>query len=168
MRSCLLDILRNPIHLLNLHFLASSLQNFSNKAGYARCLFLLFLASCSYRTNHNVQDLSVTKQKQKIVLLQKKLQVREKEQAKIQSEIDRLNDDLGTVQLAYIRNKLDEFEAQLWRDPRKRFYIDSANLFTDEREVLHQMIQSGHAIFEAQIVLDRILQLITELSNYAN
>ena len=59
-----LDILHNPIHLLNLHFLASSLQNFfamclhiakkfckelaekssnfSNKAGYARCLLFLY------------------------------------------------------------------------------------------------------------------------------
>ena len=66
--SRLLDILRNPIHLLNLHFLSNSLQNFfamrlhiakkfckkltekssnfSNKAGYARCLFLFLLLLC--------------------------------------------------------------------------------------------------------------------------
>jgi len=130
--------------------------------------FFFFLASCGYKASHNVQDLSFTKQKQKIVLLQKKLQLREKEQVKVQSEIEKLSDDLGTVQLAYIRNKVDDFEEQLRKDPRKRFYLDTGYLFAEEREVLHQMIQKGHAIFEAQIVLDRILQLITQLSDMAH
>src|SRR3989338_8253249 len=72
--SYIIDILRNPIHLLNLHFLASALQNFfamclhiakkfckelaekssnfSNKAGYARCLILWKIAALLIELGH--------------------------------------------------------------------------------------------------------------------
>ena len=128
-------------------------------------VFLLLLTACGIRSCPNAQELSPTKQKQKIVLLQKKLQLVGKEQDRVHTQIEKLNGELETVQLTYIRNKVDDYEELLRKDPRKRFYFDSADLFAEERETLHQMIQSGHAIFEAQVVLDRILQLITELGD---
>lgn len=125
----------------------------------------MILASCGLRTSPNAQDLPPTKQKQKIALLQKKLQLAEREQRKIKAQVERLSDEMREVELAYIRKKVDDYEELIRKHPSKKTDIDSADFFEDEREKLHHMIQNSESIFEAQVVLDRILQLITELSN---
>lgn len=128
-------------------------------------ILLIFLASCGLRTSPNAQDLPPTKQKQKIALLQKKLQLAEREQRKIRAQVERLSDEMREVELAYIRKKIDDHEELIRKHPSKKADFDSTDLFVDEREKLHQMIQNSESIFEAQVVLDRILQLITELSD---
>jgi septal ring factor EnvC (AmiA/AmiB activator) len=127
-------------------------------------LFLL-LASCGLRMTPNVVELSPTKQKQKIALLQKKLQLAEKEQSKLQTHIEKLSDDMRETELAYIRRQIDEYEDLIRKRPSKKGDFDRADLFLAERERLHRIIQDGESAYEAQVVLDRILQLITELSN---
>lgn len=129
-------------------------------------LSLLVFASCSSRSSPAVvQELPPTKQKQKITLLQKKLQLAEKEEKKIHVQIERLSDEMHEAQLSLIRKQIDECEEMIRKNPKKKRELDSGELFLAEREQLHQMIQSGASTFEAQLVLDRILQLITELSD---
>lgn len=127
---------------------------------------LIFLVSCSsVRTSQHTQELTPTKQKQKIALLQKKLQLAEKEYGKLKIQIDRLSDEMRETELAYIRKQIDEFEDLIRKHPSKKADFDSADLFLEEREKLHRMILGNESPYEAQIVLDRILQLITELSD---
>ncbi len=132
----------------------------------ARWLFFLFLVSCGMRAGGpNVADLAPTKQKQKIVLLQKKLQIAEKEQQKLKVKIERLSDEMREVEIAYMRKQIDQLEEIIRKQPSKKADIDASELFLEEREKLHKMIQKSESTYEAQIVLDRILQLITELSD---
>ena len=77
-----------------------------------------------------VQGLSAKKQKQKIVVLQKKLESAEKEQKKVQDEVGKLASEIHEAQLALIRRQVDEAE-------RKKAH----SLFLEERETLYQMIQ---------------------------
>lgn len=128
-------------------------------------LIFIFLTSCGLRTSPNVADLAPTKQKQKIALLQKKLQLAEKEQKKIKAQVERLSDEMREAEIAYIRKQIDDYEEIIRKYPSKKADFDRADLFLEEREKLHRMIQSSESTYEAQIVLDRILQLITELSD---
>jgi len=130
-----------------------------------KIILLFLLASCGLRTTPNVQELSTTKQKQKITLLQKKLQLAEREQKKLQTHIEELSDDMRDAELAYIRRQIDEYEDLVRKTPSKKADFDRSDLFLAERERLHRIIQNGDSAYEAQVVLDRILQLITELSN---
>jgi hypothetical protein len=117
------------------------------------------------RTNPNVAELGPVKQKQKIVLLQKKLQHAEKEQKKINAQVEKLGDEMREAELAYIRKQIDSFEDLIRKQPSKIADFESAELFLDEREKLHRMIQSTESVYEAQIILERILQLITQLGD---
>jgi len=128
-------------------------------------LIFLLLASCGIRTTASVQELPPTKQKQKIAVLQKKLQLAEKEEKKLKTQIERLSDEMREAELAYIRNQIDDYENLIRKHPSKKADFDSGELFLAERETLHKMIQRNESIYEAQVVLDRILQLITELSD---
>jgi len=128
-------------------------------------VLLALLTSCGLRATQNVHELPPTKQKQKIALLQKKLHLAEKEHKKLKAHIDRLSDDMRETELAYIRKQIDAFEDLIRKQPSKKADFDNAELFLEEREKLHRMIQSSESTYEAQIVLDRILQLITELSD---
>jgi septal ring factor EnvC (AmiA/AmiB activator) len=130
-----------------------------------RFVVLLLLASCGIRTSPHVAELPPTKQKQKIAFLQKKLQLAEKEQRKLKAQVERLSDEMREAELAYIRKQIDDYEALIRKQPSKKADYDSADLFLSERERLHQMIQTSESSYEAQVVLDRILQLITELSD---
>lgn len=105
-----------------------------------------------------VQGPSPKKQKQKIAVLQKKLEFAEKEQKKIASDVERLATEIEEAKIALIRRQLDEYECRSDKAP---------TLFMEEREALYRMIQSGPspAAFEAQVELDRILRIITELSD---
>src|SRR5689334_17498332 len=129
-------------------------------------LFLLIvLASCGIRMTPNVAELAPTKQKQKIVLLQKKLQLAEREQKKISAQVERLGDEMREAELAYIRKQVDTYEEIIRKQPSKMADYNSSDLFSDERERLHKMIHRSESIYEAQIVLDRILQLICQLQD---
>jgi hypothetical protein len=130
-----------------------------------KIFLLILLSSCGMRTCPNVHELAPTKQKQKIALLQKKLQLAEKEQKKWTTQIERLGDEMREAELAYIRKQVDDYKELIRKQPSKKADFDSVDLFCDEREKLHRMIQSKESTFEAQGILDRIFQLITELSD---
>jgi len=131
-----------------------------------KIFLLIVLASCGMRMTPNVAELPPTKQKQKIVLLQKKLQLAEKEQKKIQAHVERLSDEMREAELAYIRKQVDGYEELIRKQPSKMADFDSAELFSDERERLHKMIHSSESSYEAQVVLERILQLVTQLQDH--
>lgn len=122
-------------------------------------VFLIFLTACfSNPELAVVQGPSPKKQKQKIAVLQKKLELAEREQKKVQSEVEKLAFEIDEVQLSLIRRQVDDYEKKSDKMP---------HLFLDEREALYRMIQTGPSpsAFEAQVELDRILRLITELSD---
>jgi hypothetical protein len=140
-------------------------------------LVLILASACALRDEvYLSKGLSPRKQKQKIVSLQKKLEVAEKESAKVQEEVQLLRDEMRAAQITLIRRQAEELEEQLhkWElDPTaaaKRLQIESSTLFLQEREILHNMIQSGPSptSFEAQVVLDQILRLITNLGDSAH
>ncbi len=139
-------------------------------------LLLFFLASCFRETasvsDDSVHTLSPSKQKQKIGLLVKKLENAERERKKIQSEVEKLSGEIHQAKLVLIRKQLDESEKQiqdLHANPQKYPHLLTAeigSLFAQEREALHLIIQDGPSpwAFDAQVELDRILRMITELS----
>jgi len=126
------------------------------------------LTSCGVRDPSafsHLQEIPPSKQKQKIAFLQKKLSLAEKEEKKIKNQIDQLSEEVRDAELTYIRREIDCFEDIIRFNPKKKRDIDGSTLFLEERETLHRMIQNSQYPFEAQVVLDRILQLITELGN---
>jgi septal ring factor EnvC (AmiA/AmiB activator) len=133
-----------------------------------KIILLLLLAACGLRTTPNVAELAPVKQRQKIALLQKKLQLAEKEQKKMNAQVERLGDEMREAELAYIRKQVDHYEEAIRRQPSKMADYESADLFLDERERLHKMIHSSESVYEAQIVLDRILQLMARLDSFAS
>lgn len=119
----------------------------------------LLLTSC-FSTSEQaiVQRPSAKRQKQKIAVLQKKLEVAAKEQIKVQTEVARLASEIDLAMLSLIHGRVDKYE-------RNKEPVPS--LFLEERESLYRMIQTGPSpsAFEAQVELDRILRLITERSD---
>jgi len=111
------------------------------------------------------------KQKLKIALLEKKLQAAEREKTEADLEVERLAKEIHEAQLALVRKQIDEFEKKIEEvqaDPLKNaelFRLEASLLFMQEREMLHDMIQTGPSpsAFAAQVELDRILRLITEI-----
>ncbi len=124
-----------------------------------------FLFSCGGRSPSNAEEISLIKQKQKIVLLQKKLYLAEKEERKVKEKMEKLCDEMRETELGLIRRQIDDYEELIQKTPSKRADFESSTLFLKERERLYWMIRNGKATSEAQIVLDRILQLVTELSD---
>lgn len=127
--------------------------------------FLVWTASCGMRTSSNVYDLPLTKQKQKVVLLQKKIQIAKKEQQRISQHLQKLNEDMCDTQLACIRKKIDYYEDLFRKDHKKCAYFDISEAFIKELEVLQEMIQRDCATFEAHVLLERILQIIPTTEN---
>lgn len=121
-----------------------------------------------------VQTMSVTKQKQRISLLQKKLEYAERGLKEAQNEVDSLNTELHESQLSLIAKQIENYEQQLRKSlenpSRKlagRIQEERSTPFLRERELLQQMMENGPSpqAFEAQVVLDRILRMITELKD---
>ena len=125
---------------------------------------LLVLASCSQRESSYSQELPPTKQKQKIAFLQKKLQLAEREGKRVQTQIERLDEEVREAQIALIRKQVDDFEEMIRKNPKKKRELDAAEMFVEEQETLRRMIQNGASLFEAQLMLERILQLIANVS----
>lgn len=144
-----------------------------------RRVFLIFLCSgCSLTSPGNdafiSQDIPLSKQRQKIAFLQKKLNLAEKDQRKAVDEVERLEGELYAAELHLIHRQLSQFEtllSQVRDDPRQgmRLPLDRAQLFLKEREMLQQMMENGPppAAMEAQLVLDRILRLITDATDHS-
>ncbi len=103
-----------------------------------------------------IQTLSARKQKQKIALLQKKLEKAKISEEQAKEEVVNLSLKVDEAQLALIRRQLDDYEMKK---------EGSSDLFIEEREALYRMIQSGSLTSQAQVELDRILEWITELSD---
>jgi hypothetical protein len=112
--------------------------------------------------------LSTTKQKQRITLLQKKLEGAEKHLQNTQDEVEHLRAEIHQAQLILIEKQLDTYELQIQQSPEILARMSSEEkrlLFAKEREVLQQMMEEGPSsdAFDAQLVLDRILRVITVL-----
>ncbi len=120
-----------------------------------------------------VEKVHLSKQRQKIAYLQKKLAQAEKEQKKVDDEVDRLSEELHIAQLFLIRTQVSAFETELNRlkeDAKEGTFfltVDRENLFLKERDMLQNMMENGSpsSAFEAQVVLDRILRIITTLKD---
>ncbi|HEX2583092.1 MAG TPA: hypothetical protein VHL30_03145 [Chlamydiales bacterium] len=137
-------------------------------------LFLL-LSGCTLSSSGSdlLVKLSPTKQKQKVAFLQKKLELAEREHKKIEGEIDCLREEIKQAELALVRRIVYETEEKLRKveeNPLQRSKWterEISNLFVEEREILHRMMQAGPtpSSLEAQTVLDQILRMITSLSD---
>jgi len=130
------------------------------------------LASCSLQTNKQlgesqpvVRELSESKQKQRITFLQKKLQSAEMEQRKAEFWVKQLKKEIQTARLALIRKQVDGYEVKFQTDlSREDFFENKESLFMKEREELYALIESDTNP-DAVALLDRILRLITDLSD---
>lgn len=141
----------------------------------ALLLSLIFFTSCfSFRQEPNlVQSAPIRKQKHQIALLQKKLKSAETSQKKATAEVERVQEEMQQAQLTLIRKQVDRYEKQLQearKNPQKWAQFtaaDPSSLFLAEREDLHKILQTrpSPAAFDAQVELDRILRLITQLSD---
>lgn len=147
-----------------------------------RLMFLwaltMLLCSCmsnqsllSLESQETVGGLSVSRQKQRILLLQKKLEIAEGQLHAAQNLVDLLSRELQQSQLALITRQVQMYEQQKqksqsssFKDLYAKFHVESDGFFLKEREVLEAMMENGPSpeSSEAQIVLDKVLRLITE------
>jgi hypothetical protein len=137
-------------------------------------LVSLFLASCSVREQIAAQTAFLSghdrKQKQKVFVLQKKLEMSERTLAKSQDEVDLLLGHLCDAQLESIELQVEQLERRWQIDPislSQTLYAETSRLFLDERETLYQILQRGICVHRAQNLIDRILQLITQVNDCA-
>lgn len=137
------------------------------------CLFLL-LSSCSVReqviANRSFLSGSDRKQKQRVIVLQKKLEMAERTLTKNKVEVEDLRNSLYDAQLDSIEIRLGVLEKRWQVDPvalSLALYQETARLFLEEREILYQILQAGVSIHRAQSLIDRILQLITQINDCA-
>ena len=112
----------------------------------------------------NVEVCSIAEQS-----LQQKLVHAQKERSRWEQEVQRLSVEMQQMQVAKIAQKVDALEAELAVASSSDMDEDAfADLFRDERESLCQIMDAGtSARTDAQQVLDRILRIITELSEQA-
>lgn len=116
---------------------------------------------------HRPTDSKLT---QRVINLQKKLNNAQKTLSEDQQDIERLRAQLGEAKLNSIESQIVFFEKK-WRNEPQRLIQSTrreiSSLMLDEREQLSHMIQEGTNEARAQMLLDRILQLITQLSDSA-
>ena len=150
------------------------------------CLFLWIASGCGMQhasPDHPLFDAGgniaavesspLLKQKQKLSSLEKKLDQAEKERREATEEVEKLQREIHQAHLALIQRQVEHYEKQLQKiqsEPEKYAHllrIETSGLFLKERELLHHVIQNGTApsASEAQLVLDRILRMITELGD---
>ncbi len=137
-------------------------------------LLFLFLSSCAVRdqmvANNTFLSGSDRKQKQKVIVLQKKLEMAERSLAKSKADVEDLRSLLYDAQLDSIETRLEVLERKWQTDPvalSQALYMETARLFLEEREILYQILQAGVSIHRAQSLIDRILQLITQINDCA-
>lgn len=119
----------------------------------------------------NIQNLSISRQKQRISLLQKKLQNAQKDLCDAQELVSVLSKELQASRLALIARQIENYEQQVekaqsfaQKNNLIKFSQDQNLLFIKERELLEEMMENGPSpeSSQAQIVLDKVLRLITE------
>lgn len=139
----------------------------------------IFLGGCSSGGIFDVdvshcftQNLSTSKQKQRIAYLEKKLEIAERDLQKTQDEVDLIQIELSRSQLALIEKQIDQYEKEQKEGPgflskNTLFQKEQLSPFLKEREVLQKMLENGPSpeSFEAQSVLDKLLRVITESKN---
>jgi len=138
---------------------------FNSRLVATLCLPLFFISCTGSYAESISYEMPLTKQRQRVIFLQKKLQMAEKERKKVEEEVERLAEEIALAKLTLISRMVDDCEQEILQNPKKWSGVDTAGLFLKERESLHEMIQHGSYGFEAQLVLDKILQIITELSD---
>jgi hypothetical protein len=86
------------------------------------------------------------------------IQSAEKVQKKAESEVEKIASEIHRAELALIHRQIDDYERAGKKIP---------HFFLEEREILYRIIQNGPsaAAFEAQVELDRILRIITQLGD---
>ncbi|MES2272608.1 MAG: hypothetical protein V4487_00250 [Chlamydiota bacterium] len=138
-------------------------------------LGMIFLTGCFSKSDPSSNEQAIVsaprvrKDNQKIANLQKKLELALQIEKRAKSEVERLDLEIHQAELALIRKCVDEYQKQI-TDPKKFHYLahlEASGLFTKERETLHKIIQDGpsSSSFEAQMELDRILRMITEIGD---
>jgi len=137
-------------------------------------LSLLALSACSIQKqialNHSFLSGSERKQKQKVIVLQKKLELAERALAKSQKELEALRMEFYDAELDSIESRLSALERKWQADPlalTNALYQETTRLFLEEREILYQILQAGVSMHRAQNLIDRILQLITQINDRA-
>lgn len=108
------------------------------------------------------------KQKQKVEHLQKKMIAAEKKASDAEAETVRLKSALAEAQLICIEKQIAQLEKKWNQNPLRVAALvrkEGLDLFSIEREILHEIVQSGESVSQAQNLLDRILQMITLVSD---
>lgn len=136
-------------------------------------LLLPLLSACTVTqqiaTQTGFQSQAERKQKQRVILLQKKLLARERDLLEEKKEVESLHYQLHDAELDLIEMQLEHFEEKWQSDPARLVQLlrkSNLDLFIEEREVLYRCIQTGPSVPRAQFLLDRILQLITQVSDF--
>jgi DNA repair exonuclease SbcCD ATPase subunit len=132
-------------------------------------LLFLLLTSCTVKQGSDAAfEWPVDrKQRQKIAFYHKKLESAERALSKTQEEVDLLRHQIWQAELKAIETQVKALEERWKGDPYglSRQLADVSLLFIDERETLHRITQDSPFAPHAQQLLDRILQLITQLSD---
>ncbi len=134
---------------------------------------IFLLAACTAKQQSNAQAAFFRPQvnhklKGKAVVLQKKLASAERSLLEDQSAIERLRSQVCDAELNAIESQINTIEQKWKSDPQKiaqSLRREVSVLFLDERETLTRIIQNGPDVMRAQVLLDRILQLITQVSD---
>lgn len=139
---------------------------------FSGCLGILFFCACSARQESNAPVAfhwqNNQKLKQKALLLQKKLDQAQRTLSKDEQAIQRLRVQVCEAELNAIEAKVESLEKK-WKSDPQRFAIamkkEIPGLFQEERETIGRIIQEGSGSLRAHLLLNRILQLITQLSD---
>ena len=134
--------------------------------------FLFFCTSCAMTQQGMAESAFLTsedrKQRQKMIVLQKKLSQGEQILLKNQEEVQLLRAKLCEAQLEVIETAIEQIERKWQLNPVSLIALlqqEPRDLFFEERETLHEILQSGFFLHRAQGLLDRILQLITQMND---
>jgi hypothetical protein len=117
--------------------------------------------SCtSFQAQEGFFTHSTKKQRQKMIVLQKKLEQAERQKQRVGETVEVLRSQIRDTELALIRKSVEK-NIKTVAESQKL----PSDLFVAERETLYKIIQEGvyPSSFEAQVVLDQILEMITNM-----
>jgi hypothetical protein len=141
---------------------------------FSSCLLaaMFVCSSCGVSKQASLQTVfhpqGDSKLRQKAALLQKKLDNAQRTLSEDEKTIERLRSQLCDAELNAIESKVESFENQWRTNPQRLIQCvrpEFAKVFLDEREALSRIIHKGPDVRRAQALLDRVLQLITQLSD---
>lgn len=121
----------------------------------------VFLTGCMNQGFHLgegqniVQTLPLTKQKQRIAILQKKLEIAQRNLNAASGEVEQLASEIQQSQLTLVEKQIETFQQGQLRSFAGR------DPFTKEREILQQIQKEGPSpeAFEAKVMLDRMSRM---------